>query len=92
MTEEIRRANDLLHDLEVQERYTDKIEAEWEQEPENEQLEKAFDEAYREQFKTFEMLAEAICDITHGQIDGKTARAMINGKREELRNLLKKIG
>lgn len=55
--------------------------------PENEEKEAAFDEAYKEEYRLFTAVAEGVVKITAGQIDIKTARAMVQGKREKLEEL-----
>lgn len=52
--------------------------------PENEEKEAAFDEAYKEEYRLFMTTAEEIVRISAGQIDIETARAMVQGKRERL--------
>lgn len=52
--------------------------------PENEEKEAAFDEAYKEEYRLFMIVAEEIVRISAGQIDIETARAMVQGKRERL--------
>ena len=52
--------------------------------PENEEKEAAFDEAYKEEYRLFMIAAEEIVRISAGQIDIETARAMVQGKRERL--------
>lgn len=55
--------------------------------PENEEKEAAFDEAYKEEYRLFMIAAEEIVRISAGQIDIETARAMVQGKREKLEEL-----
>lgn len=55
--------------------------------PENEEKEAAFDEAYKTEYKAFMAAAEELVKITAEQIDIKTARAMVQGKREKLEAL-----
>ncbi len=61
---------------------------EYENDPENEEKEKAFDLAYSEEYKAFEELAKAIVKATAGKIDTKTAEAMIRGRRQQLETIL----
>ena len=60
-------------------------------EPENDAAEKAFDDAYKAEFKAFESLADGIAEITGGMIDKKTARTMIRVKRAELKALINRM-
>lgn len=55
--------------------------------PENKEKDAAFDEAYKEEYRLFTAAAEEVVKITAGQIDIKTARAMVQGKREKLEAL-----
>ena len=52
--------------------------------PENEEKEAAFDEAYKEEYRLFAIAAKEIVRMSAGQIDIKTARAMVQSKRERL--------
>lgn len=55
--------------------------------PENEEKEAAFDEAYKEEYRLFTIAAKEIVRMSAGQIDIKTARAMVQSKRERLEAL-----
>lgn len=59
--------------------------------PENEELEAAFDKAYKEEYKAFENLVNAIVEISKGKIENKIARLMIRTKRNELKALLSRM-
>lgn len=67
------------------------IENRWDADPENEELEKAFDVAYELEHKALMKLAEGIKDFTGGKIDIKTARIMIMKKMPELKALMNRI-
>lgn len=56
--------------------------------PTNEEKEKAFDEAYKAEFDAFIAVASLIVKTTSGQIDEKTARAMVRTKRNEIMDLV----
>ena len=79
---------DLLKRLEIAEQRANEADAALEKNPESEELEKAFDEAYKAEFKAFEELANAIVKISGGQIEKRTAATMIRAKRAELKNLI----
>lgn len=66
----------------------DKAEAAWDAEPESDDLEAAFDAAYKVQWDAMEAVVKALAVISAGQIDGKTARLMVNGHREKLDAIL----
>lgn len=79
---------ELLKRLEEAEERATAADSAWEQDPENEELEKAFDEAWRAEFKAASELTKAIQKATG--IDAKTAGAMIRGHREELKAIIER--
>ena len=79
---------ELLERLKEAERKADAADREYENDPENEEKEKAFDLAYGEEYKAFEELARAIVKATAGKIDTQTAAAMIRGRRQQLETIL----
>lgn len=79
---------ELLKALKEAEERTNKADAAWDAEPENEALEAAFDEAYNAEHEVFENLVNEIVKATSGKIDTKTAVTMIRSKRKELEALI----
>lgn len=77
-----------LAELEALEADADKADAAYEADPENAEKEAAFDAAYKAEWSKAEEVAKLIVKMTSGQIDEKTARAMVNGKREEIEKML----
>ena len=65
----------------------DILEKLYEKEPENEELEKDFDEAYKLQFEATEDLIKALCKLGY---DEKTWRKVVMTKREQLDALMQK--
>lgn len=63
----------------------------YDQEPENEAIEAAFDKAYEAEHKALMALANGIVEYTAGMIDIKTARIMIMKMPERLETLVAKI-
>ena len=63
----------------------------WAQEPENDDLEKAFDDAYEAEWKAFDELLNAIVELTNGQIDKFTASKMLRSKRNEVKQLIERM-
>lgn len=63
----------------------------WALEPENEDLEKAFDDAYEAEWNVFNELLNAIVEFTNGQIDKYTASKMLRSKRNEVKQLLERM-
>ena len=82
---------ELLERLKAAEEKADRADREYENDPENEEKEKAFDLAYNEEYKAFEELAKAIAKATAGEINTQTAAAMIRGRRQQLENILEMI-
>lgn len=82
---------ELMKALEATEAKANKADSEWEADPENKELEKAFDEAYAAEHKAFEALVEKIVSITSGRIDEKTAATLIRSKCKELESLISRI-
>ena len=58
--------------------------AAWEANPESEELEAAFDEAYEAEFKAFD-------ELTNGQIEKTLAATMVRSKMPELKQLIAKM-
>lgn len=63
----------------------------WENDPENEELEKAFDDFYTEQHEATEALTEAIEAFTKGQVSKKTARTILVMNPKKFEELMNKI-
>ena len=72
--------------LEQLEEIANQAEADYEREPENAEYEAAFDRAYENQFAMFMTVSNQIAEFSG--IDAKTARAIVRGKREELKKIL----
>lgn len=83
MKEEIYRN---LLKLERLEEIANHAEADYEREPENLEYEETFDRAYKNEFSAFMTVSGQIAKFAG--IGEKTARAMVKGKREELKRTL----
>ena len=59
-------------------------------EPENAELEAAFDKTYKEEIKAMKELLHGIAELTNGQIDIEAAKRMLFTKRAELKKILEK--
>lgn len=68
------------------ERKSNEIDAAWEADPENEELEKAFDEAYTNEWAAKADLITAISKAAC--MDRNVAQIMVNTKRAELESLI----
>ena len=78
---------ELLERLREAEKRANEADRAFDLDPENEEKEAAFDEAYKAEHKAFTTAAEELVKITAGKIDIKTARQMVQGKREQLEAL-----
>lgn len=74
--------------LEQLEKVADEAEKRYTEEPENAELESAFDEAYKAEFDTYINAAKYIEYMTCGAVDFMTAKKLIQTKRAELLQLL----
>ena len=82
----IKMLKEALKDLEAKEAAANIAESAYDLEPENPEAEKAFDEAYKLEFATFIVAANILA--AWAEIDAKTSRAVISGKRAELWEIL----
>lgn len=64
------------------------IDTAWANDPENEALENAFDEAYKAEYNAFNALVAGIVEITNGEIDKKTAATMIKARYNDLKTII----
>lgn len=78
----------LFAEYEELEAKSDAFDEAWAADPESEELEAAWDEAYRVMWNKGEELAAAISGFTAGAIDVRLARRMLTIKRDELRDLI----
>ena len=81
----------LLENLEAAEAKSDMIDEAWENDYSNEELEKAWNEAYKAENEAFNKVVSEIVTMTAGMIDEKTAGLMLRAKRAELKALVLKI-
>jgi hypothetical protein len=77
-----------LEKLEQLEKVADEAEVRYTEEPENEKLESAFDEAYKAEFDAYISAAKYIEYMTGGAVDFMKAKELIQTKRAELLQLL----
>lgn len=83
----IKKIIEELTRLERLEEIANHADADYDREPENVEYEKAFDDAYKNEYAAFMSVATTLA--TWLDIDIATARAMVSGKRAELWNMLK---
>ena len=77
-----------LEDAEIKANELDKL---MEENPDNEEIEKAFDEAYTKEWEVFNRLIDEVVKFTEGKIDRKQVYNMIQLKRSELKNIIEMI-
>ena len=70
------------------EEISDAADEAWENDYDNEELERAFDEAYRDQAEAMDRVIDGIVEITSGRIDKRTAHTMLLKGRDALTSLL----
>ena len=79
-----------LEKFEELEAVANKADEAYQAEPENAELEAAFDKAYKEEFEAMEELLNSITTYTNGEIDTETSKKMLFTHREELKQILEK--
>lgn len=84
----IKKIIDELTKLEKLEEIANHADADYDREPENAEYEKTFDDAYKNEYAAFMAVATMLSSWI--RVDIATARAMVNGKRAELWDILKR--
>lgn len=79
---------ELLKQLEDAERKSNELDKLMEENPGNEEIEKAFDEAYNEEWEAFNKLIDEVVKFTEGKINRKQVYNMIQLKRSELKSII----
>lgn len=69
----------------------DVAETAYENEPENESMEQAFDEAYAKESHALYALIDEVVSLTSGAINRKTARRMIVSREDDFRAIMARI-
>lgn len=77
-----------LQHLSILEDIANHAEADYDREPENEDYERTFDRAYENEYNSFMKASKMLSEYIG--VDIATARAMINGKRAEVIDILKR--
>lgn len=78
----------LFTELEKAERESDALDDKWNESPDDENLEKAWDKAYQKVWKISEDLANEISVFTGGKVNEETAFQMLRSKRAELKAII----
>lgn len=84
----IKKMIDELTRLEMLEEIANHVEDDYDREPENAEYEKTFDDAYKAEYTSFMSVSTMLSDWIG--VDIATSRAMVNGKRAELWDVLKR--
>lgn len=84
----IKKMIDELSNLEKLEEIANHAEYDYDREPENEEYERGFDEAYKNEYASFMAISKMIAD--YAGVDIATARTIVNGNRAELWDILKR--
>lgn len=84
----IKKMIDELTRLERLEEISNHAEDDYDREPENAEYEKTFDDAYKAEYTAFMAVSTMLSDWIG--VDIATSRAMVNGKRAELWDILKR--
>ena len=79
---------ELLKKLEDAEKKANELDKLMEENPDNEEIEKAFDEADKKEWEVFNKLIDEVVKFTEGKIDRKQAYNMIQLKRSELKSII----
>ena len=79
---------ELLKQLEDAERKANELDELMAENPDNEEIEKEFDEAYPKEWEVFNKLIDEVVKFTEGKIDRKQAYNMIQLKRSELKSII----
>lgn len=82
----MKELKELLNKLEEAEIKADIIDKAWEEDPGNEELEKQFDEAYKEEYKIYNQIKEILKKALN--LDEATIKTMIRAYRKELKSIL----
>lgn len=81
----------LFEELEKFERIADAIDEAIENDPENEELEIEWNEAYNNEWNATEAFIAELTNVTGGMIDNMAARKMLGSHRNELKSLISRI-
>lgn len=79
---------ELLKQLEDAERKANELDKLMVENPDNEEIEKAFDEAYKKEWEVFNKLIDEVVKFTEGKIDRRQTYNMIQLKRSELKSII----
>ena len=82
---------ELLKQLEDAERKANELDKLMVENPEDEKIEEAFNEAYTKEWEVFNKLIDEVVKFTEGKIDRKQAYNMIQLKRSELKSIIEMI-
>lgn len=78
-----------LKKLEELEQIATAAEMEYDKAPMDTEKEKAFDESYKAEYESFMKVSTALVELSKEKLNIKEARAIVRGKRERLKEILK---
>lgn len=82
------RLKRLIQEYYKAEQASNEADTKWEQDPENEELEREFDRTYKAQWELFEALCTEIVCLTEGEIDHKMASYLLRVQRAAIEGLI----
>lgn len=85
------KIKEMFAELEAAEANMNVIDEMFDNDPENEAIENAWNRAYEKEFEAFTNVVNEIVTISNSMIDNKTAAMMLRAKRNELKNLISRI-
>ena len=81
----VRESLKRLSELEL---IANELDSRWQEDPENEELENAFDQAYEKEYRLHDEVCKMVVELIG--VDYKVAKQMIMTKRNDIENLLSK--
>lgn len=88
MKDELKR---LMNEWKEAEKKSDELDAKWDENPDDEEIEAAWDEAYKASQNTFNALAKALSDMTNGEMDFATSRAVLGHFPERIEDMINRL-
>lgn len=81
----------LLNNLDAAVAETNRIDDEWEKDPENKALEAEWNRAYKAEYEAHQAFTKALVDASQGRLTRENVRALYFTKHEELKNLIERM-
>jgi len=77
-----------LKSLEELEKASTAADLAYDADPMNPEVEKVFDKAYKAEYESFMKISAALVEFSGGELKISEARAIVSGKREQLKKML----